>query len=977
MYDDNDDESFYTACDSSSSFHSDDFDTLGTLVAREFQNNSNYFNVCHINAQSIPSHYSDFIDCFSRCNVHAILVSETWLKPILSSTSYSLPGYVLLRNDRTGKGGGGVAIYLRSDYAYRVLSSSPSDYSHSMEHLFIEAKVRGVKVFLGVIYCPPTVDYFSTFEHLLTSYGSEYMHHIIMGDFNTDLLRETPRSRSLRYITESADFTILPLQPTHHNADASDSWLDLILVTSNDHVIKAGQLLAPGFSRHDLIYLTYKIKTPKLEPVVVNSRSFSRLDMTKLRQDASSIDWAPVFASSTVDVKVSLFSEAVLRLFNRHAPMRPVRLRRPPAPWITEGVRLAMVRRDKAFRKYKQDRSVERWNVYKTARNFCNQVVRAAKRRYIHANVISASSADTWKFLKSLGLSKPKVETSNMPFSLNELNNHFSRSSPLNPVVKLETISLVASLPSPSTAHFTINPVSKDDIIKIISSINSSAIGHDELGREMLLLILNSAVDVITHIINYSIFTGVFPSSWRKAFVIPLPKINNPCSLSHFRPISILPFLSKVLEAVVHKQLSSYVFTNSLLSPFQSGFRSGHSTTTALLKVVEDIRQGMELSQFTILVLIDFSNAFNAVDHDLLLATLTYLGSSQKSSEWFSSYLRDRHQAIRKDHLVSDWCTLDAGVPQGGILSPLLFSLFINLITSKLRCSYHLYADDLQIYTQASLDDLNTAIALINDDLNYINDWSSRFGISVNPSKCQAIIVGSKRRLVQLKSDSIAPISFNGVCIPLSDWVRNLGICVDSSLSWNVHLAEVSRKVTNTLRALYRFKHFLPVGTKKLLVQALVLPVIDYGDACFTNFSQDALNKLERLINNGIRFIFGLRKYDHISPYRRQLNWLPIRQRRSLRVLCTLYSILFEQHTPQYLKCKFSFICPRPGCQLRTSRSLSLSTPAFHTDFMSNSFALQAIRLWNSLPLKIRQAPSKHAFKGMLRKHLLSQDKDT
>jgi hypothetical protein len=310
-------------------------------------------------------------------------------------------------------------------------------------------------------------------------------------------------------------------------------------------------------------------------------------------------------------------------------------------------------------------------------------------------------------------------------------------------------------------------------------------------------------------------------------------------------------------------------------------------------------------------------------------------------------------------------------VPQGGILSPLLFSVFVNLVTPNIRSSYHLYADDLQLYAQAAVDNIDCAISMINKDLEHISEWSSSFGIYVNPAKCQAIILGSHRQLIKLARATVAPIMFEGAVIPLSSQVKDLGLVLDSTLSWNGQVSEICRKVSGTLRTLYRFKSFLPVSTKILLVQALVLPVIDYADVCFTNISQEYLNKLDRLLNNGIRFIFGLRKYDHVSFYRRQLNWLSIRHRRSLRILCTLFTILFVPSAPGYLKHKFVFVTPRPGCELRSSRLLKLSLPSHHTGFMSNSFAVQAIRLWNKLPLPIKQAPSKPAFKRMLRNHLL------
>ncbi|KAJ8737077.1 hypothetical protein PYW07_000348 [Mythimna separata] len=173
----------------------------------------------------------------------------------------------------------------------------------------------------------------------------------------------------------------------------------------------------------------------------------------------------------------------------------------------------------------------------------------------------------------------------------------------------------------------------------------------------------------------------------------------------------------------------------------------------------------MEDTKVTILVLIDFSNAFNAVSHDILLSILSHLMVSSEALEWFSSYLRGRQQSVRVDENSSSWRDLDSGVPQGGILSPLLFSIFINFITLCLRCSYHLYADDLQLYASARVEDLSDAIEDVNRDLDAIRDWSDRFGVSVNPTKCQAIIIGSSRMMGRVVVNSLPPIVFKTVLI--------------------------------------------------------------------------------------------------------------------------------------------------------------------------------------------------------------------
>ena len=339
--------------------------------------------------------------------------------------------------------------------------------------------------------------------------------------------------------------------------------------------------------------------------------------------------------------------------------------------------------------------------------------------------------------------------------------------------------------------------------------------------------------------------------------------------------------------------------------------------------------------------------------------------------DWFSSYLHGRQQAVRVGRCFSNWCDVATGVPQGGILPPLLFSVFINLLTRDLGCSYHLYADDLQIYAQAKVDEISCAITQLNNDLRTVCDWASRFGVTVNPLKCQAIIIGSLRQLSRLDCDAVTPILFNNTIIPYSPHVKNLGLVIDRTFSWKPHVTEVSHKIIATLRSLCRFKNFLPTSTKIILVQCLILPILDYADVCYPDLNQDLQNKLDRLLNSSIRFIFNLRKYDHISNYRSLLRWLPVRQRRHARLLSTLFSLLFDPVCPEYLRSKFQFLCSSHDLSLRSSNNLLLCVPSHRTGFLANSFTLESVRCWNALPLNIRQAPNKYSFKRLILDHLL------
>ena len=199
-------------------------------------------------------------------------------------------------------------------------------------------------------------------------------------------------------------------------------------------------------------------------------------------------------------------------------------------------------------------------------------------------------------------------------------------------------------------------------------------------------------------------------------------------------------------------------------------------TVTTLVKITDDIRLAMENKSLTVLILLDFSSAFNSVDFDILLGILSTLNVSPPVIEWFKSYLRGRSQSVQSDECSSKWCELTAGVPQGGVLSPLLFSIFINA-TNVLSSNYHLYTDDLQLYRHFKVGELVGAVAAINSDLENINKWAKSYGLLLNPNKSQALIVGGRYMLNLLDHQSLPPIVY-------SKTAKNLGVHMDINLSW-------------------------------------------------------------------------------------------------------------------------------------------------------------------------------------------------
>ncbi|RVE51257.1 hypothetical protein evm_004061 [Chilo suppressalis] len=341
--------------------------------------------------------------------------------------------------------------------------------------------------------------------------------------------------------------------------------------------------------------------------------------------------------------------------------------------------------------------------------------------------------------------------------------------------------------------------------------MKSNAQGVDGISLNMILLTLPRTLSIITTIINMSITSCTFPDQWKVSIIKPLHKVDHPTELNELRPISILPFMSKILEKVVCAQLIEYLNANNILPKRQSGFRTGLSTATALLDVVDDILAGQDADKGTMLVLLDFSRAFDTIDTDLLLAKLKYYGFNDSAVRWFSSYLSGRSQMVEvlsKSGIKKYSATSPVyrGVPQGSILGPILFILYTaDLPSCVLNCNHHLYADDLQVYKSFKPVETNLAVNAINSDLDRIFQWSVKNGLLLNPVKTKLMVLGTETQIKQIKAHKPV-LKVKSDAIEQVSEARNLGILFDSNLRFEKHVTDTVKQCFYRLSVLYQIR---------------------------------------------------------------------------------------------------------------------------------------------------------------------------
>lgn len=367
--------------------------------------------------------------------------------------------------------------------------------------------------------------------------------------------------------------------------------------------------------------------------------------------------------------------------------------------------------------------------------------------------------------------------------------------------------------------------------------------------------------------------------------------------------------MAKTLERIVSEQIKQYLDVNELLDPHQSTYRSGHSTQTCLIRTLNEIRGAADDRKITVSVFFDFSKAFDCVRHDILLEKLKHKGFSRNVLLWLKSYLTGRKMAVKDpiNNIHSEFIDINVGVPQGSVLGPLLFALYIDDFGKVPKyCKYNFYAGDLQMYLHCNMKELNESIALMNKDIVDLKLWAVSNFLKLNAKKTQAIIIGTNRYINSINYNNLPNIMCGGSLIPYSTNIKYLGVILSNTLSWDRHVTAVSNRVRRILYQLKLCRQLLPESLKRNLILALVYPHLDYCCTVLTDITAMTNLRLQRVMNACVRFIFNIRR-EHITPGFKRLRWLKNDTRRSYFVLSTLYIIL-QNGQPGTLYTQFTFI---------------------------------------------------------------------
>ena len=519
-------------------------------------------------------------------------------------------------------------------------------------------------------------------------------------------------------------------------------------------------------------------------------------------------------------------------------------------------------------------------------------------------------------------------------------------------------------LSDPNQESLFLTPTNPSEIINIARSLrNSKSSGFDGISMSLLKQIIHPLASPLTHIFNNSLSQGVFPDLFKIAKVNPIFKKDNPHEISNYRPISLLPSISKILEKIVYTRLYKFINKYNILNSNQYGFRKNFSTDLALLQIYDKITNAIAQKEHVIGIFCDLSKAFDTLNHDILLSKLNHYGIRGQSLSWFRDYLNNRRQYVTFNHHDSDSLLVRCAVTQGSILGPLLFLLYVNdIIKTSSTLSFVLFADDTNIFY--SHKDINSLNNIINREINKVSNWFKANKLSLNTKKTHFMYFRHHSHNI----NTPIYINIDGTPLEQKNNSKFLGVIIDESLTWNQHIHHVTMCVSKSIGIISKLKFLLPHKTLFLLYNSLVLPYIIYCNTVWANCSSFKLNSIFKLQKRAIRMCTGSHYLAHTDPLFHKLKTLKMFDLNTIQVAIVMFKYINNQLPPSFDN-MFRFNRSVHSYPTRISGNLHLTNPKLL--ITHKSIRHYGPDIWNNFPDNIKSCSTIHSLKANLKRSII------
>ncbi len=848
---------------------------------------ANLFSIIHFNARSLLSKMPELQVLVSSMKPHVIAVTETWLSPSVPNGAIHINGYnTVYRYDRKdNRRGGGVLLLVRND----VSCIERPDLHVWPESVWAEIRLSSEAFILGCVYRPPSSDPSILSDNLELTFDKidRRLRVVLVGDFNaTSPSWCSSDSYNIAGHQLEPSFLTLGLHqclssPTHLRPDGSfGALLDLVL-TSDPSLVSAVTTHQPvGSSDHLVVqcFLSSK-KCPHPEPDRYPKRvwCYERADMRALNNALAEADWRGVRNAKNVDDAWECWQSTFISTVNKFVPNKTVKKIAKKNPWVTPDVEKAIKAKRSAFRRFKKYPSHETRLNFTKLRNQATHLLR--KNQRAHASTIhrslrlspsSSSSQNFWRYVRNLTGKTRQIAIPDLvePVSSRTVSLSQEKANLLNSFFVRQTMLDVADDERPDCRSLVENPntfsyleTNPATVFEVLSSLKpNKAAGLDGISPRLLTFCARGIACSLTCLFNRSFELSLFPRAWKDALIIPIHKKGNSGDPGNYRPIALLPSVSKVLERIVHNKLST--FLRPWLTKQQSGFRKKDGTVPQLVRLAQQWSESIDNSVYVGALFFDLKKAFDRVWHRGLLVKLHAAGIRGSALSWLTSFVKSRRQSTVVDGFSSPLATVEAGVPQGAILSPLLFSIYVNDLVSAVSlsgdskhmanlCDINMFADDtLACVSSPHVADLNLQLQRAADA---ISKWFYLWHLSVNTSKTVCMAIRSRR----MPPCSLS-IFINSAAIPQVYSHRHLGITFSEYLSWKDHVTDIVKRASSKIGLLRRLRYSLtPTITRDLYIHC-IRPTLEYACIVWSGLSASDCARLERCNRRAARLISGI-----------------------------------------------------------------------------------------------------------------------
>ena len=842
--------------------------------------------------------------------------------------------------------------------------------------MMLSAKTESLR--LCVLYRPPNSlinDFLKEFQSYMDGIITSPGKLLLVGDFNIKFdLKSDPSTIKFTDALTSLNLKQHVTSGTHNQGDT----LYHVITREDDDLLEDLQIHAPDISDHRTITLQYKIKKPQVEKQKIQYRKIKDIDMDSFKADLTKL---PVLQMkcNDIDILVEAYNRDMSSLLDKHAPLvtKDVLVKKH-FPWFNEDIAFEKKLKRKAEKNWLRSPSTVNLQILKDSKQRYLKSCKKAKITYYQSQ-LEQGQGDQKKMYKVANELLYRKKDKSLPNADSEEDLANSFISFFADKIKNITVNFQNnSVPITKTGvpkdincltHF--KPITPKELRELIMSGNSKCCSLDPIPTSIVKECIDIVLPLLLRIVNVSLSTNLMPCCLKNAIVMPLLKKKSLDveDFKNYRPVSNLPFLSKLIEKCVVKQLDSHMIVNDLYPCNQSAYRKGHSTETALVKIVDDLLSAIDRKRCTFLILLDQSAAFDTVNQDLMLSRLqSNFGITGNALDWLRSYFKGRGQSVAINNVLSKSRELVTGFPQGSVLGPFMYPVYTSPIfdiVSKHGLQMHMYADDTQAYFSFSVDEQNDAIEKVQNCIADVRQWMYDNHLKLNDSKTEFLVIGNKQLTRKLKG--VSSIKVGNTLVNAVDEAKNIGVTIDSQLEMAKHVNAVCRTAYMHMYNIGKIRSFLTEEAAANLVNALVTSRLDYANSILFDLPDILLHKLEMVQKNAARLVLRRKKHDHVTPLLKKLHWLPVRFRIEFKINLLTFKCL-HGHAPKYLTdllCRYE-----PVRNLRSaSKNNMLQEKCIRLQKTDRAFSVAAPKLWNELPDYLREIDKLSSFKSALKAH--------